>query len=166
MPVVKVIHPILTDEERAKRLARVDEALEAFWRKMKQIEEQTQQKARSQHLQEERSKQKCRKRCELCGEVFYANSGRTLYCEHCKETGHEMNKRRDLDRQSAKYRAETLRKYAKGVTYVCDVCGRTIMVHERTSRHTCDECLSKMGAAGRQRIMCRKPIDEEVIENA
>lgn len=57
-----------------------------------------------------------------------------------------------------------IKKYAIGVTYVCKQCGRTILVHERTCRDTCDECLSKT-AYGRKLLNSRKFITEEVVSN-
>lgn len=166
MPV-NVIRHELTEDERAECMARVEACIADFWRKLKQIEAQNQEKARSEHLREERSKQKCKKRCEICGEMFSANSGAARYCENCREAGNDMAKRRNLDRQNAKERKKALRKYIAGVTYVCDVCGRTICVHERIGkRQTCDDCLSKMGAAGLKIMLQRKCVDEEVIGDA
>lgn len=166
MPVT-VIRPVLTEEERAERMARVEACIADFWRKLKQIEAQNQEKARAEHLRDERQKQQCRKLCEICGEIFYAKSGAARYCENCRETGHDMARRRNLDRQNAKEHKKALRKYIAGVTYICDVCGRTICVHERIGkRQACDECLSKMGAAGLKVLMQRKCVDEEVIGDA
>lgn len=120
MPVT-VIRPVLTEEERAERMARVEACIADFWRKLKQIEAQQQRAARAEHLREERSRQKCRKRCELCGEIFYANSGAARYCDNCREAGHDMANRRNLDRPS---RTSGAQESAPEVREGRDVCMR------------------------------------------
>lgn len=102
--------------------------------------------------------------CKLCGEHFIATYKNTWYCPECKVHTDERRYRKRCDTLRKRYQKEARKKYNDGITYVCIQCGRTIMVHERTSRKTCDECMSKT-AYGRKLLKSRKFIQEEVVDN-
>lgn len=103
--------------------------------------------------------------CQFCGNPFIAIYGHTKYCAGCrlkayKAISSELHKKRyEAERDAIK------QKYIDGVIYVCNVCGRKIRVHGRTTRKTCDDCLQNMGYYGMRRMMNRMPLDEEEVQD-
>jgi predicted RNA-binding Zn-ribbon protein involved in translation (DUF1610 family) len=159
---VRIVRPVLTDEERAERMKKVDKCIVQFWHVLKATE-------KAQHEERERNRPKqdhtTTKKCQLCGMVFTTASGAAKFCPDCREDGLKIARKASYERQEKKRKAALQKEYEAGKIYTCDCCKKKIRVHGSTTRKVCDLCLQNMGKYGIKRMLERKYLEEEIVED-
>lgn len=104
------------------------------------------------------------RQCVICGNPFDSRAPGAKYCSICREKGFVAQiQREQYKKRYLKHRANICEKYRKGVIFICRECGRKYLVHERTLRSICTNCL-KETHYGRELISNRKDIKEELVE--